>query len=145
MHSRFLLSAAALLAACGSALAADYLSLAEAAVMYDTPSTKGKPLFVVRRYTPVEVVVSLGEWVKVRDADGTITWLEKRSLAPTRTLLTASRAQVRQGPDDKTPIVFEAERGVVLELQEAAPPGWAKVKHRDGQGGFIRITLVWGL
>lgn len=145
MPARFLLSAAALLAMCGSALAADYLSLAEAAVMYDTPSTKGKPLFVVRRYTPVEVVVSLGEWVKVRDAEGTITWLEKRSLSPTRTLIATTRTQVRQGPDDKSPLVFEAEHGVVLELQEAAPAGWAKVRHRDGQSGFVRITHVWGL
>ena len=144
MRSRFLLLTAALLAACGSALAADYLSLAEAAVMYDTPSAKGKPLFVVQRYTPMEVVVSLGEWVKVRDAEGTIAWIEKRSLSPARMLLATTRAQVRQAPDANAAIVFEADRGVVLELLEASPPGWAKVKHRDGQSGFVRINQVWG-
>ena len=145
MRARLLLSAAALLAAAGSALAADYLSLAEAAVMYDTPSVKGKPLFVVRRHTPVEVVVSLGDWVKVRDADGAITWIEKRSLTPARTVIATVRAQVRQAPDANAPLAFEAERGVVLDLQEAAPPGWVKVRHRDGQSGFVRVTQVWGL
>lgn len=145
MRSRILLLAAALLAACGPALATDYLSLAQVAVMYDTPSAKGKPLFVVQRYTPVEVVVNLGDWVKVRDAEGTIAWIEKHSLSPARTVMTTTRAQVRQGPDASAPVVFETDSGVALELLESAPPGWAKVKHRDGQSGFVRINQVWGL
>ncbi|MDP3288775.1 MAG: SH3 domain-containing protein [Methyloversatilis sp.] len=48
--------------------------------------------------------------------------------------------------EDDAPLVFEAERRVLLEpLTEAAPAGWAKVKHRDGQSGFVRISQVWGL
>jgi SH3-like domain-containing protein len=54
-------------------------------------------------------------------------------------------AQVRATPDDQAPLVFEAERDVVLELVEVVPAGWAKVKHRDGQSGFLRATQVWGL
>lgn len=142
---RILLLIATLLASSGSALAADYLSLEEAAVMYDAPSTKGKPLFMIKRSTPVEAVVSLEKWVKVRDAEGTIAWIEKRSLSPNRTVIATARIQVRQSPEIAAPKVFEAERGVVLELVEAAPAGWAKVRHRDGEIGFVAVNHLWGL
>ncbi|MDP1634047.1 MAG: SH3 domain-containing protein, partial [Gallionellaceae bacterium] len=47
--------------------------------------------------------------------------------------------------DDKAALAFEAERDVVLELLEAVPGGWVKVKHRDGQSGFLKAPQVWGL
>lgn len=142
---RILLLIAALLASSGSALAADYLSLSEAAVMYDAPSVKGKPLFVIQRLTPVEVVVSLEKWAKVRDAEGSIAWIEKRSLSPTRMVLATARIQVHQTPENSAPTLFEAERGVVLELLETAPAGWAKVRHQDGEVGFVAVNHLWGL
>lgn len=128
------------------AAALDYLSLAEAAVMYDAPSQKAAPRFVIARHTPVEVVVALESWYKVRDAAGGIAWVEKRQLSPKRTLqVTAPRAQVRAQPDAHAAPVFEAEKDVVLELLEVAEAGWVKVRHRDGQGGFVRANQVWGL
>ncbi len=141
------LAALALLVAAGPAAALDYRSLAEPAVMYDAPSAKAQPLFVVAPYTPVEVVVALEGWLKVRDATGSLAWIEKRAVADQRTLMvTVSRAQVRSKPETDASVVFEAEKGVVLELLDAAPSGgWAKVKHRDGQTGFVRANQVWGL
>ena len=130
------------------AAALDYLSLAEAAVMYDAPSQKAQPLYVIARYTPVEVVVALEAWFKVRDAAGGLAWIEKRQLSEKRTLLvTTPRAQVRAQPDPNAPLVFEAEKDVVLELLEPANAfaGWAQVRHRDGQNGFVRANQVWGL
>lgn len=128
------------------AAALDYLSLAEAAVMYDAPSQKAAPLFVIARHTPVEVVVALENWYKVRDAAGAIAWVEKRQLSPKRTLqVTAARAQVRSQPDANAAPVFEAEKDVVLDLLEVADAGWVKVGHRDGQSGYVRVNQVWGL
>jgi SH3-like domain-containing protein len=129
-----------------TAAALDYRSLAEAAVMYDAPSAKAQPLFAIARGTPVEVVVSLEGWVKVRDAKGDLAWVEKRVVADKRTLMVRSdRAQVRAEADDKATVVFEAEKDVLLELVEAGPAGWAKVKHRDGQQGYVKVSQVWGL
>jgi len=41
---------------------------------------------------------------------------------------------------------------VLLELAEpatspvaTASPGWVKVRHRDGQTGFLRVSQVFGL
>ncbi|MDD5177402.1 MAG: SH3 domain-containing protein [Sterolibacterium sp.] len=129
------------------ASAIDYFSLADAAVMYDAPSLKATPLFAIARHTPVEVVVTLEGWCKVRDAAGSMAWVEKRQVSEKRTVLvTAHRAQVRSQPEPNAAIVFEAEKDVVLELVEPLPvAGWAKIRHRSGQGGFIRVNQVWGV
>jgi SH3-like domain-containing protein len=142
-HKLVLGVAAALLAA-APARAVEYRSVAEPAVLYDTPSKQGKALFVVARFTPVEVVVSVEGWTKIRDADGAIAWIEKRALADRRMLIATTRAQARQQADAGSPVVFEAEKDVVLEMVEAGPAGWIKVRHRDGQGGFVRVNQVWG-
>lgn len=141
--------ALALLSAClaaQTAWALDYLSVAEAAALYDAPSQKARPLFAIAAGTPVEAVVTLDAWVKVRDAKGELAWIEKRNLSQKRTVIVrAERAQVRAQADDKAPLAFEAEKDVVLDWVEAGPLGWAHVRHRDGQGGFIKASQVWGL
>ncbi|MCK6405871.1 MAG: hypothetical protein L6Q60_07620 [Rhodocyclaceae bacterium] len=128
------------------AAAIEYRSVDSATVLYDAPSVKGRPLFVIKRFTPVEPVVSLEGWTKVRDAEGGLAWIEKKHLSEQRTVLvTASEAQVRREASDTAPLVFEAQKGVALELVEPAAAGWAKVRHRDGVGGFVRASQVWGL
>jgi len=144
----------ALAFAAAAASGADFRSTAEAAtVLYDAPSAKSKPLFVLGRDTPLEVIVPVEGWIKVRDAGGTIGWVETRTLSDKRTLVVrASIADVRANPDDVAPLVFRAEQNVLLELAEpatgattTATPGWVKVRHRDGQTGFVRIAQVFGL
>ena len=140
------LAALALLLAAAPAAALDYRSLSQAAVMYDAPSVKAAPIFVVARDTPVEVVVAVDGWLKVRDASGSLAWIENGVVSDKRTLLvTAARAQIRAQPDANAPLVFAAEKDVVLELLDPAPPGWAKVRHQDGQEGYVRADQVWGL
>jgi SH3-like domain-containing protein len=139
------LSCAALVAA-WPALALDYRTVIEAAPLYDAPSAKSKPLFVVLAGTPVELVVSLEGWSKVRDSRGDLAWVEKKHLTEKRNVIVRiDRAQVRAAAEDKAPLLFEAERDVVLELLEAVPGGWVRVKHRDGQSGFLKAPQVWGL
>lgn len=114
--------------------------------MFDAPSQKARPLFVVARGTPVEVIVSIEGWTKVRDAVGDLAWVEKTALAEKRMLIvTAPSAEVRNQADGSAGIAFEAEKDVLLELIEPGPAGWAKVRHRDGQSGFVRANQVWGL
>ncbi|RLJ67801.1 SH3 domain-containing protein [Sulfurisoma sediminicola] len=142
---RFLAPLLALLLA-GPALALDFHSVAEATVLYDAPSQKAKPLFAIARGTPLELVVTVEGWVKVRDQKGDLAWIEKRLLAEKRTVIVrADRAQVRAQADDKAPLVFDAEKDVVLDLVDSAAAGWAKVRHRDGQLGFVKAAQVWGL
>lgn len=149
MNFRFHLLASAFISllACTSALALEYKSVgANPTVLYDTPSAKGKKLFVAPRGMPVEIILSYGEWAKVRDASGGLAWVEAKTLVAKRhIIIQAASAKVRANPDDAAFINFSAEKGVLLELQsERANNGWLKVKHRDGQIGFVKATEVWG-
>ena len=65
--------AGALLALAAFAGAADFHSTSEAAVLYDAPSLKAKPLYVLGRDVPLEVIVNVEGWLKVRDAGGSVT------------------------------------------------------------------------
>jgi len=136
--------AAALVA--GAALAADYRSIAEnGAVLYDAPSRAAKPMYVASKFYPVEVIVNLDAWVKVRDATGALTWVEKKALAERRmVLVTAPVATVRAKPDESAPVAFQAQQNVALELAEVAAGGWIRVRHADGAAGYVRAEQVWG-
>lgn len=139
----------ALVVACGAALpaaaAAEFRSVAEgAAVLYDAPSVKSRKLYVVTRGYPLEVVVTVEGWCKVRDASGELTWIENRNLAATRTVaVKVPVAQVRERADDGAPVAFQARQNVILELLDAAGE-WLHVRHRDGQTGYVRTGEVWG-
>ena len=133
------------LAACG-ANAAEFRSVQEnAAVLYDAPSRAAKPLFVVSRHYPLEVIVNLEAWVKVRDHAGTLSWIEKKALGDKRmVLVTAAAAEARARPEEGAPAAFTAAQNVALELVEVAPNGWLRVRHADGATGFVRAASVWG-
>lgn len=130
----------------GRASAADFRSVQEnAAVLYDAPSRQATPLFVVSRSYPLEVIVNLEAWVKVRDHAGALTWVERKALSEKRTVLvTAPSAEVRSRAEDGAPAVFNAAQNVALDLVEIAPNGWLRVRHSDGATGFVRAASVWG-
>jgi SH3-like domain-containing protein len=137
--------AAGMLAAAAPGLAAEFRSVSEnAAVLYDAPSGKARKLYVVNQGFPLEVVVVVEGWSKVRDASGELTWIESKHLTDRRTVMVkAPLASVREAADDSAPVVFQAQQNVLLELVEVAG-GWLKVRHRDGQAGFVRAAQVWG-
>jgi SH3-like domain-containing protein len=149
VFGRPLALAASLLFATG-AIGAEFHSTSEPAVLYDAPSVKAKALFVLGREVPVEVIVSVEGWYKIRDATGSVAWMEKKAVADRRTVVVrASTADVVASPEANAAVVFKAEQNVLLELVDAShatsTPGWAKVRHRDGQTGYVRISQVWGL
>ncbi|MDR0529341.1 MAG: hypothetical protein LBG69_07030 [Zoogloeaceae bacterium] len=125
----------------------EYRSVAvPVAVFYDAPSLSGKKLYLVREGAPLEVLIQIEGWSKVRDAEGAVAWIERNLLSLKRTVIVlGDQAEVRQNASDSAPIVFLAAKWLVLDLLEDSPPGWVKVRHRDGAGGFVRIGKVWGL
>ncbi len=128
------------------ALALEFRSVAPpAAVLYDAPSLKARKLFILNQGYPVEVVVTLDAWLKVRDASGELAWIEAKNLSTQRSVMVkVARAEVRRAPDENAPVVFLVEQDGLLEVIETAD-NWAQVRHRDGATGYIRITQVWGL
>ncbi|MBP8867472.1 MAG: hypothetical protein KBG62_05155, partial [Propionivibrio sp.] len=69
-----------------SAQAIEYRTVETTTVLYDAPSQRGIKQFVIRRDTPVEIVVSLDGWAKIRDSEGTLAWIERKFLAERRSL-----------------------------------------------------------
>jgi SH3-like domain-containing protein len=116
------------------------------AVLYDTPSTKGSKLFVVPRGAPLEVVVTYGEWIKVRDSNGDMAWTEARNLTGKRNVMVRSaNLKIRSTPDDAATAAFTADKGVLLEVVETAAGGWLKVRHKDGVTGYVKNADIWGI
>jgi SH3-like domain-containing protein len=115
-----------------------------AAVLYDAPSARSQKLYILNRGYPVEVIVAVEGWVKVRDAQGGLAWIEAKQLTDKRTvLIRAPVAQIRQKPDDAAPVVFQAQQNVLLELIDVAGT-WVQVRHRDGGTGYVKAQQVWG-
>jgi SH3-like domain-containing protein len=135
-----------LCAASAGSFAAEFRSVQEnAVVLYDAPSRAATPLFVVQRNYPLEVIVHLEAWVKVRDHAGALSWVERKALGEKRmVLVTAASAEVRQRPEDAAPAAFSVAQNVALELVEIAPNGWLRVRHADGASGYVRAAQVWG-
>jgi len=145
MRAALALAPVLLLTAFGAG-AAEYRSVQDsAAVLYDAPSRQAKPLYVVSRDYPLEVIVNLEAWVKVRDQAGALTWIEKKALGDKRmVIVTAPSADARERPEDGAPMAFSAAQNVALELIEVSPNGWLRVRHADGATGFMRANAVWG-
>jgi len=87
--------------------AAEYRATAEpATVLYDAPSAKAKPMFVYGRDVPVEVLVGVEGWTKIRDSSGTIGWMPSKSLAEKRVVVVRPPvADVRASPEENAPVV----------------------------------------
>jgi len=129
------------------ASAMDFRSIAvPKAVLFDAPSAQAKKLYLLWQGYPVEIIVNLGDWVKVRDNQGTLTWVEAKNLSPNRTVIVVKDiVSMYQSADANAAVVSQLQKDVVLDYIETAAGGWVKVKHRDGLTGYVQATGVWGL
>ena len=129
------------------ALALDFRSVAvPKAVLYDAPSSAAKKVLLLSQNYPVEVVVNLGDWLKVRDAQGGLNWVDAKQLSNKHTVLvTASKAEIRLAADATSALVATVEKDVLLEAVDIKlNNGWLKVMHRDGVTGYILTSSTWG-
>ena len=124
----------------------DYRSTARAAILYDAPSQASGKLAVVGSNVPLEVIVDTAEWVKVRDPNGRLSWIEKSALANSRSVMVkVDEIVVRQQANPDAETAFRATRGVVLDaLGEPTALGWLQVRHVNGLVGWLRLHEVWG-
>lgn len=135
-----------LLAGGGVAHGVDFVSVRErSAILYDAPSIQAKKLFVVNRFMPFEQVVTLNSWVKVRDRSGGLYWIEKRVLSNDRYVFALQPlVDARAEPDSDAARVFQVRQQIALRFVESTGTGWIKVRHQDGNIGYVRSTEVWG-
>lgn len=130
-----------------SVAALEYRSVAvPKAILYDAPSSSAKKILLLSQYYPVEIIVNLGDWIKVRDAQGSISWVEAKQLSSKRTVMVnINHAEIRQSAQASSALMATLEKAVVLEVVDLKlNNGWLKVKHRDGIIGYILISSTWG-
>ena len=102
------------------ALALDFRSVTvPKAVLYDAPSSAAKKVLLLSQNYPVEVVVNLGDWLKVRDAQGSLNWVEAKQLSNKHTVLvTANKAELRLADDVTSPLIATIDKEVLLEVAD---------------------------
>ncbi len=116
------------------------------AIAYDAPSAESNKLYVMSQGYPVEVIVNLGDWVKVRDQRSGLSWIEGKHLDEKRMVLVTDAADIKATQSLDAKKVATVEKDVVLELlSPEINYGWVKVKHRDGIAGYIQSSAIWGL
>jgi len=143
-----ILAAAVLALTSSAALAFDYASVSRNAILFEASSLQAKKLAIIRTGTPVEIVITTPDqqWARVRDPSGALSWIESNALSKQRTVLVAAgQATARREANERSAVVFEVVRDVVLEFVSSSPNGWVRVRHPDGEVGFLRATEVWGL
>lgn len=144
---RRVVASALMLCLAGVAGAADFVSVAEpTAVLYDAPSLKSNKLFVISRFTPLEQVVVLDTWIKVRDSSGALAWIEKRVASNKQFVaVVVDQANLRDAPQEAAATLLRIKRNVALELLERTGNGWIKVRHAGGVEGFVQTSDIWGI
>lgn len=135
-----------LLALPHSASALEYRSTGRAALLYDAPSTTAGKVAIAGSGLPLEVVVDTEAWVKVRDHSGRLAWIEKSALSGAKSvMIKAETSIIRQQPRADAEAVFQAARGVLLEVTgEVDAYGWLPVKHAGGLAGWLPAHEAWG-
>lgn len=128
------------------ASATNFITLGDKpAIVYDAPSTKANKTYILSQLHPLEVLVRLDKWIKIRDADNMVGWIESTTLGDKRYVqISVPTGDIHTMPTVTASLIFSAQRGVLLEATGPAAEGWLPVKHRDGQAGYIAINQIWG-
>lgn len=130
------------------ALALDYRSVSTPkAVLFDAPSAQAKKIYILSQGYPVEVIVNLGDWLKVRDNLGGLNWIEAKSTSDKRMVLVrVAKAEMKQAANNSAKTIAYVEKDIVLELvSDEKNTGWVQVRHRDGLVGYLPAVALWGL
>jgi SH3-like domain-containing protein len=146
LRRRFIAGSILLLASC-AAFAFDFKTVGpRSVILYDAPSARGGKLFIAPSGMPVEVMLSYGEWVKVRDAAGDLAWTEARGLSAKRNVIVrVAGARVRAAPEENAAVLMTADKNVLLELVDPEAGPWVRVRHRDGISGYVKAADIWGI
>lgn len=93
---------------------------------------------------PLMITAEFEHWRRVEDQDGAGGWVHYALLSGVRTVLvTLDMAELHSRPEDASPVLAQAEMGVIARVLECQPD-WCRVS-ADGQKGWIRKTAVWGV
>ncbi|MCP3899934.1 MAG: SH3 domain-containing protein [Desulfobacteraceae bacterium] len=107
------------------------------------PGTDYDIAWKVEKYHPILIIEKQGDWYQFEDFEKDKAWVHESLLAKEKSVITIKNdCNVRSGPGTSFGIVFKVARGVPFKVL-GSKESWYKVKHADGDQGWIHKTLVW--
>ncbi len=99
---------------------------------------------LMHRGTPLQITAEYEHWRRVQDQDGAGGWIHYTLLSGVRTVvITAERVAMHDSPNDESPTVALAEKGVIARLGDCVPD-WCMIE-ADSYEGWVRKSDVWGV
>jgi len=130
-------------------MAAPALALERMAVKSSTanlrsgPGTKYEVLWQVEKFHPLLIIEKKGAWYKIKDFEGDMAWVHSSLLGKINGVITTkTKCNVRSKPNKGGKILFTVERGVPFKVLKRNG-NWIRIKHADGEIGWIYNSLVW--
>ncbi|MCD4743325.1 MAG: SH3 domain-containing protein [Desulfobacteraceae bacterium] len=107
------------------------------------PGTDYDIKWKVEKYHPIIILKKQGDWYQFEDFEKDKAWVHKSLVGEENSVITIKNdCNVRSGPGTNNKIVFKVARGVPFKVL-GKKDSWYKVKHADGDQGWIHKTLVW--
>lgn len=109
------------------------------------PGTNYARIFKVAENYPLYVLDRTASgWIKVLDFDGDTGWVSGKLVTFGPHVITQlQKSYVRKGPSQDYEEVFTADRGVLFAVREEKN-GWLRVRHDDGDEGWMSAKIVFG-
>ena len=118
--------------------------------MRSGPSTKNEVLWKIGQGFPLQVVKKSGDWIQVKDFEGSVGWVRKDMVSSqSHVVVKANKGSnksvnIRSAPSTSGDVVATAIYGVVFKVV-SQKNGWVQVQHANGVKGWIRQDLLWGV
>lgn len=118
---------------------------------FDKVNARGGPgddhqlKFVYRvRGLPVQVVAETSEWRRVRDPEGQVVWVHKRTVEARRTVMNTSPQPVALLRKPKPGASFAGLLNPrALATLDRCEKGWCRIRV-EGAAGWVRDGALWG-
>ncbi|OEU45959.1 MAG: hypothetical protein BBJ60_03725 [Desulfobacterales bacterium S7086C20] len=126
------------------AMAAQLAVKVDRANIRSGPGTDNEILWSVGKYYPLDVIKKSGNWYKTRDFENDVGWIFHTLIEKIPTVIVkVPLVNIRKGPGTNFRALFQAEKGVSFKLLSEQGK-WFKIKHADGEIGWIHRSMVWG-
>lgn len=96
-----------------------------------------------RRGLPVQVVAETENWRRIRDPEGDLSWMHKRTLDGVRAVVATAETPLRERARPDEEIVAVAEPGAVLSLDRCLA-GWCRLEAGEYEG-WAQAATLWGV
>lgn len=133
----------ALAAAFCLARAEGLITASQPVVVYDAPSKNGRPLYLLGLHYPLLPISATAGWYKVCLHDGDTGFVNRRDTRTGETAVILSRTAVRAKPQSSSRVIFNAARGLLLNVRGEPVGNWLPVQHSSGKVGYADFRAVF--